>query len=138
MIEHCIQWVLSIIAVEAVTEIIINGEIFLPVRNALSKMSDFLRKLLSCGYCSSVWVAASIAWALPGAATGYPVVDIIIRIFVLHRLSNLAHELFGRLFARLPFTFVFDMTQRKADESPTPPIVEVSDGDETIPADETA
>lgn len=138
MIEHCIKWILSIIAVEAVTEIIINGEIFLPIRNTLSKMSVFLRKLLSCGYCSSVWVAASIAWALPGTVTGYLVIDIIIRTFVLHRLSNLAHELFGRLFARLPFTFVFDVTRRKADEPPTSPIIEVSDGDETVPADETA
>ena len=108
MLIIALKWVLVIIMVEAVTEIIISSEIFLGIRNWFAKRSSFFQKLLSCGYCFSVWVAASVAWVLPGDVTTYPYLDIIIKIFVVHRLSNVLHELFKRLFNRLPWSIVFN------------------------------
>lgn len=104
------------IVVEAVTEIFVASALIdiiglrpWAVRKALPKDGDYsqvywyhriLHKLLTCGYCLSVWTAAICAWALPGGYFGLLLWDnILVKIFLLHRLSNWCHvyyELFRR------------------------------------------
>ena len=109
---NIIYWLLATIAVEAIVEIVIASELFSPLHFWLFKKSEnnrvigFVNKLMSCGYCFSVWVAAGVAWMLPGSPSGIAVVDTILKIFVLHRLSNLIHELFKRWLDRIPFNVV--------------------------------
>ena len=101
-----IAWILSIIAVEAVTEIIVQSNIFSRLRNALAKVSNFLGEWITCGYCLSIWISASVAWFLPGDVTHIVIIDYLIRIFVLHRISNVLHELLSRWFSRLPIVLM--------------------------------
>lgn len=43
---------------EAVTELLVKSEIFRPVRHLASSLGGpLVSKLVSCGYCMSVWVA---------------------------------------------------------------------------------
>lgn len=51
-----------------------------------------MHKLLTCGYCTSVWVSFSIAVFLTGAISGWPLIDLLIRWMVVHRLSNIVHD----------------------------------------------
>lgn len=98
-----IGWIFAIIATEAITEIIVESEIMMSVRIFCNnKNPKFLGKLVACGYCTSVWVAAFIAWVLPGMIFDIIILDYFIRLFCLHRASNLFH----RLFRKSPFTIV--------------------------------
>lgn len=99
---------LVVIAVEAITEIMIAGALldivgFRPwlARKALPIDGDFNRvrwyhtasyKLFSCGYCASVWVSVVLAWFLPGRYVGLlPWDNIVVKVFVVHRLANYWH-----------------------------------------------
>ncbi len=86
------MWFIAIIAVEALVELITTASIFEMPRARLMSVSKFTEELLSCGYCTSVWIAALFAWSLPGY-TGYPIVDIVLKTLALHRLSNFVHEI---------------------------------------------
>lgn len=93
-----LQWLLAIIAVESITEIVTTSSLFEPIRDKIhitlgGTKLNLVSELIQCGYCFSTWVAIAIAWALPGAITGYLIVDIIIKTFALQRLSNWIHEL---------------------------------------------
>ena len=132
-------WWFFVIYVEAVTEIIVDSDFFFSIRNFLGSLGQnthkhrfflvrllqntlrlflrpigrFFRALLGCGYCVSVWVAASVAWLLPGSPASHApielpiefllIVDAVLKTFVLHRLSNLQHELVIRVLKRIPF-----------------------------------
>ena len=87
-------WILAIIATEALVELITTASIFDVPRAKLMAKSPFLEELLACGYCTSVWIAAAFAWALPGTL-GYWWLDILIKTLALHRASNIFHELRG-------------------------------------------
>lgn len=109
MIKIIIIWLAATIAVEAFIELVVDST--MPVlnwwRNQLNKWNPrFFGKLFSCGYCFSVWASASVAWALPGSLVEYWWLDIIIKTFLLHRLSNVAHKVISRLMNRLPFEIV--------------------------------
>jgi heme exporter protein D len=109
MIKIIIIWLAVTIAVEALIELVVDST--MPVlnwwRNQLNKWNPrFFGKLFSCGYCFSVWVAASVAWALPGSLVECWWLDIIIKTFLLHRLSNVMHKIISRLMNRLPFEIV--------------------------------
>lgn len=99
-----------IIAVEAVTEIIINGSIFDQIRakialnaqNSNNMVIGFINDLISCGYCFSVWVAALFAFFAPGDISGFLFADFIIKVFSIHRLSNIFHEFVSRWINRVP------------------------------------
>ena len=111
-----ISWILCVVAVEAVTEIVVTSEIFLRLRNFIAKISDFFGGLVGCGYCLSVWISASIAWALPGVVTDIWCIDFIIKVFVLHRASNALHELLSRWFSRLPWFLMISNPQVNNDD----------------------
>ena len=100
--QYVVFWAAVVIFVEAVTEIIVSGEVFFGLRDAISSKSEFLGKLVNCGYCTSIWVSATVAWAVPLPVTGHWFVDIPIKIFVIHRLSNAFHELIYRWLERVP------------------------------------
>ena len=122
-----IQWIFAIIAVEAAVELLVDSKFFFKLRNWTAKYNPgFLGELFSCGYCLSVWVAASIAWFLPGEISTISVVDFLVRLLVLHRVSNVFHELLSRYFKRLPLMVVFDLIKRE-EQPPTVPVHEVSD-----------
>ena len=54
----------------------------------------------------------------------YVVIDVIIKTFCLHRLSNVTHELFQRWFDRKPFSIVFNLHK---GENKIEDIIEVED-----------
>jgi len=97
-----IEWLIAIIFIEAVTEIIVSSSIFARFRKAVATKSDFLGELIHCGYCTSIWVAMSVAWAVPLILSGIFIVDYLIKIFVLHRISNILHEFIARWLGRVP------------------------------------
>lgn len=123
MIVYLILWLLAILYVESLTEIIISSSIAQKfkeplynfhlwcmsgnwlLRNTLGRLTGFVHELTSCGQCTSVWVAATVAWALPGVLiVGAPFFDFVVKIFIIQRLSNVLHELFSRWFKRVPLT----------------------------------
>jgi hypothetical protein len=117
-----ICWVAAVAYVEAVTEILLTGNIFSNQRHWLLNRSNepfawyekgpykwficFVAELATCGHCLSVWVAGTIFWALPLTLTDYEIVDYAIKLFFLHRMSNVLHELLSRWFNRIPFNLV--------------------------------
>lgn len=106
-----IEWILLIIVVEAVTEIITSSDLtsglrfWLTKKAETNKIAEFFNKVVSCGYCCSVWVSAAVAWIAPGSLI-YPFVDYILKVFGLHRLSNIFHEFVKRWLDRIPFAIV--------------------------------
>ena len=87
-----------VVATEAVTELAIKSQIFLPLRRFLSSKSQFMQELLSCGYCFSVWVATaavlSVGISIPLSEWG--IVNYGISILVVHRLSNVLHNVIDK------------------------------------------
>jgi len=114
MIE-LITWVLAIVAVEAVTEILVAGAIFDVPRAHLLAKQNFFSELIACGHCTSVWVAASMAWALPGTFTSFIVIDILIKTFALHRLSNYLHEIRVNWISGIQIALVVHKTEEDND-----------------------
>ena len=110
-------WLAAIIYTEALTELIVTAEIFERPRSWLMRHSTFFQALLSCGYCVSVWVAASVAWIMPEIITNV-FLDCFLKIIVLHRLSNLLHELMVRMLNRIPFLMSLEQvfSFRKPDQ----------------------
>ncbi len=107
-----IALILCTIVVEAVTEIISSSALFAPLHTYLGKKAipedpkdccwywTFLHKLFTCGYCCSVWVSLAAALLMPGSWFGiWPWDNLIIKVFLLHRISNLYHSAF-ELFRR--------------------------------------
>lgn len=92
-----------IIACEALTELVLEAKPLegfrrFVTRSIISRV-QFLDGVLECGYCLSVW--SSIL--LVGLYILIPTVSYWINLgLVTHRLSNVLHEIFSRLFARLP------------------------------------
>jgi len=115
-----LEIIVMIVAIEAITEIIVDGDIFFKVRNFLARINPwFLGELLKCGYCLSVWVAIPFGLAIgiryTNLSTFYPqgwyniyysIVLCVAWLFFIHRISNVVHELFKRLFDRYPFVLL--------------------------------
>jgi hypothetical protein len=107
MLVLLVIYLLSAVAVEAISEIITSSDITFGFRAWIkrlaypedpTKSSKFRKiiawfdKLISCGYCTSVWIAAGISFAVPKPVDG--VLGWVICIFVLHRISNLLHVIY--------------------------------------------
>lgn len=91
-----IFFVMSIIFVEAATELICKSMFFSSTREFLARRLQFFRELLGCGYCTSVWVAILPAFFLSLWFTGglflKTAPTFILFMVVLHRLSNKFHD----------------------------------------------
>ena len=103
-----IKFVLAIILTEAITEIITKSELFNPLRALIFKLGktsgfkgrlfDWLHSLLDCGYCFSVWAGVLIAFLfLRDLHLIHCSVDWFFVGLVLHRLSNLFHNIMDRI-----------------------------------------
>lgn len=106
-----IQILLLIIFVEAVTEILVASSIFEKPRLYLAQKSGFLGELIHCGYCTSVWVSLGVAWIIPITISPYFFLNYIITAFILHRLSNVIHELINKWLGRRPISFAVHKTE---------------------------
>lgn len=99
-----------IIATEAITEIIVSSVLLEPLRDRLKKFKkwpwSWLAYLIHCGYCSSVWVSFILVLPLPRIDILPIFFDVCIKAMVVHRMSNLVHELFKRWFDRHPISIV--------------------------------
>lgn len=102
MVEVFIYVLLAAIFVEGTTELFVKSLLFDKLREFLFKKSSFLQKLLSCGYCTSVWVAI-----LPAIFLIFKIIkpEIILApvwflglVVVLHRLSNYVHNINDKYF----------------------------------------
>ena len=98
-----IKILLLIIFIEALTEIIVASAIFAPIREVSTKYS-YLGELMHCGYCTSVWVSASVAWIAPLAIGPHFLINYALTVFILHRLSNLFHEFNSKWLNRRPLS----------------------------------
>jgi len=109
-------WVLAVVAVEAMTEIVVSSSLFFRFRNWVGRHSAFFGELLTCGYCFSVWSSAAIAWALPGdvftGEYGF-IANIAVRTLVLHRVSNFLHGLIKRICDRPPQEHVVSLFMKR-------------------------
>ena len=115
------NWLITIIAIEALVELLISSEILISIRIYLTRLSpNFLGKLFTCGYCMSVWVAIILV-----LISGNYIGDLIIKILALHRLSNVVHEAVTRWFKRLPWVVLTGNMQQ--DNRPSEVIMEASD-----------
>jgi hypothetical protein len=117
-----LKFVVAVVLVEAVVQIATEAEIFEGLRawfdgadEEPSKMGVFAR----CGYCQSVWAGWAVAFVLsmdgmfPWLTWGEPLVWGL----VVHRASNIWHEVVSRHQNRVPLT-LFMRTWRHEDPPP--------------------
>ena len=93
------DFLFCIILTEAITEIIVKSNLFIPIRKYFferrnNKLSNWIHDLLDCGYCTSVW----IGWFTAILFLDYiNIVDGYVEWFflglVVHRLSNVLHDI---------------------------------------------
>lgn len=101
-----ITFVVSVV-VEAVTEILVASELTDPLRRKwkewtyplggpppntyLQKFKVWFDKLISCGYCTSVWVAGFFGIWSPKFDFGYWLINWLVVVFFLHRIATWIH-----------------------------------------------
>ena len=101
----CIKFLLSIVLVEAITEVITKSEIFLPIREKIFKLGQkikffkWLHSLFDCGYCFSMWSGMFISVLFfRDVNLIHHYIDWFFVAIVLHRLSNLFHNIMDRIY----------------------------------------
>ena len=99
-----LELILAAILTEAITEVVVKSELFLPLREKIfnlgknSRFFSWLHKLLDCGYCFSVWSGTFVAILFFRDLNLLPYnLDCFFIGVVLHRLSNLFHNSVDRL-----------------------------------------
>jgi len=105
--------ILAIVA-EAITEIVTTSAIFFPLRSKVTKLSSFFGTLITCGYCFSVWISVILAFASPINIMNC-VVSYALSIFLIHRLSNIIHDILG-WFSRHQFISILAFKKGMVDE----------------------
>lgn len=115
MENNLIIWLITVLAVERITEIIINGAIFERPRHWILSKNNFFSELFGCGYCMSVWISAIFAWALPGSFFNNEYLNIVVKIFAVHGLSNILHELFKRWLDKIPILLCLQRVEPKQE-----------------------
>lgn len=83
----------AIVCTEALTELAVKSEFFQPLRAWLYKSNhkvlQFAHSVFDCGYCFSVWAAALSTLLI--FCIGGNIINLLVLIVVIHRLSNLFH-----------------------------------------------
>jgi hypothetical protein len=100
--------ILCIIAAEAMTQLVCKAEIFNRPRNWFRNLCTFTQELINCPYCVSVWIAAFTTILYFYYSTLY----LFIVFLVIHRISNLLHDLF-----RIIFNVKLDQYLRRRNDS---------------------
>ncbi len=118
-IDNIFRWFFLVVVTEAMTEIIVASQIFSGLRGRIRQLAHpllteeqiilpvpfkrrffmFIDGLVSCGYCTSVWVAAFwgvfapwVWWGDNYMMVGW-IINWVIALLALHRLSNWLHVL---------------------------------------------
>lgn len=107
---NIISILLIAIVVEAITEILVASELTDPLRkkwkewtypsdkppneSLLQYFMVWADKLISCGYCTSVWVAGFCGIWCPKLHVGNAFIDWIFISFALHRISTWIHVVY--------------------------------------------
>lgn len=115
-----LKFIVAVVIIEAIAEIISDSDIFKRLRAEDKEWKDknWFQKLLSCGYCESVWLGPAVAFLLKmkivagsglldwGWATKFWFVEALLWGLVVHRFSNVWHEALRRFFSGAPLRFV--------------------------------
>lgn len=105
LINNLTCLIIATILTEAITEIVVKSELFLPARSKifeLGKNNRFFKwfhSLIDCGYCFSVWVGVFTSILLLSdlhVISKY--IDWLLLGIVVHRLSNLFHNIMDRIY----------------------------------------
>ena len=95
LLELSIIVIVGAIFVEGTTELLCKSKFFSWFREWLKLNSSFLGELISCGYCTSVWVANLPAFLVAGLFPlswfHTPVIFLISLVF-FHRIANYLHN----------------------------------------------
>jgi hypothetical protein len=105
LINNLTYVIIAVLITEAITEIVVKSELFLPVKSKIfelgknNKFFERIHYLLDCGYCFSVWAGMFTSLLL---LNDFSVVNKYIDWFLLgivvHRLSNLFHNIMDRIY----------------------------------------
>ncbi len=103
--EDLIIFIVAVVITESLTELIAKSEIFSPVREWFFnkrgiRMFKFIHSLLDCGYCLSVWVGFFIGLVLVDLHLLNSFIDCFIVGLLLHRTSNILHNIIDRTRAK--------------------------------------
>jgi len=127
-----VQLIILAIVVEAVTEIIVDSELFSPLKQGFKSyiypvdyppkndirqsLLVFVDKLISCGYCTSVWIAAFFSFFAPVLMESWA--NWLITTFLLHRMSNSIHVIYELLKKGRVVThdYIIKINQSEKDE----------------------
>jgi hypothetical protein len=98
------------VVVEAVTEILVASDLTDPARKKWKEWTYpvdapppntycqicmvFVDKLISCGYCTSVWVAGFFGIWAPKIDLGFWLINWLVIVFALHRLAGWVHMVY--------------------------------------------
>jgi hypothetical protein len=104
-----LRFVVAVALVEAVVEIISTAEVFEGVRAWLAGRGEKPRKIgvfARCGDCQSVWAGVGAAYLLQvmGVFGWMGWFEPVLWGFLIHRASNLWHEVVSRHLGRVPFS----------------------------------
>jgi len=97
---------ISIVANEAIVELISKSVFFSPLREYLfksnNKILSFFGKVVSCPYCCSVWTAYFFAFIVFVFTKAYfsSYVGIIFFVLLVHKGSNILHDISDRYFVK--------------------------------------
>jgi hypothetical protein len=99
--SNIIIFIIAVIITEGLVEVLAKSEIFSPVRKWFfdrrsNKVFNFIHSLVDCGYCLSVWVGTFVGIVLLNLHIVHPAIDWFIVGLLLHRLSNLWHNIIDR------------------------------------------
>lgn len=89
---------LAVIVTEALTQLVVHSDIVEPIRSFLQNRFDWLGRLVSCGYCFSVWAAMPCAYFMAPLTKPTPhfYLNLVIWVLVIHRLSNFLDDFVDR------------------------------------------
>jgi len=105
LINNLTYVIIASIITEAITEIVVKSELFIPVKSKLFELGknnrffERIHYLVDCGYCFSVWVGMFMSiLMLNNINVVNQYVDWFLLGIVVHRLSNLFHNIMDRIY----------------------------------------
>lgn len=94
-------FLIAIVITETITEIITKSKLFEPLHEWFfnrrdNKFFNFIHYLLDCPYCFSVWVGTFVSIFIVKFNIVSVYIDWFIVGLLLHRLSNILHNIIDR------------------------------------------
>jgi len=102
-------WIICTVATERLAEVVTSAEIFRPLREYIeylshrdgleNKFMTWVHKLITCGFCFSLWSAIFFSLFLPGEYFLINATDnILVKAFALWGISNFWHTVFNLVY----------------------------------------